>query len=248
MRLQNKIAVITGGNSGIGLATAKEFKAQGARVIILGRNAEAVANAAKEIGGDTLGITADVSSVADIDCAFQTISKKVGSIDVLFVNAGIAKFAPLADSGEALFDEMTDANVKGAYFTVQRALPLLNEGASVIFTSSAVVHFGMPGASVYAAGKAALNSLAKMLSIELATKKIRVNVVSPGPIATPIFGKLGLPKEAVNQMANGILAQVPLGRFGESAEIAKAVTYLASNESSFVSGTELLVDGAMAQK
>jgi len=247
MRLQNKIAVITGGNSGIGLATAKEFKAQGARVIILGRNPEAVENAAKEIGGDTLGITADVSSVEDIDGAFQTISKKVESIDVLFVNAGIAKFAPLADSSEALFDEMTDTNVKGAYFTVQRALPLLSEGASVIFTSSAVVHFGMPGASVYAAGKAALNSLAKTLSIELAAKKIRVNVVSPGPIATPMFGKLGLPKEAVDQMADGILAQVPLGRFGESPEIAKAVMYLASNESSFVSGTELLVDGAMAQ-
>jgi NAD(P)-dependent dehydrogenase (short-subunit alcohol dehydrogenase family) len=247
MRLQNKIAVITGGNSGIGLATAKEFKAHGARIIIIGRNAEAVAKAAKEIGGDTLGITADVSSVADIDRAFQMISKKVGRIDVLFVNAGIAKFAPVAESDEAMFDEINDANVKGAYFTVRSALPLLNEGASVIFTSSSVVHFGMPGASIYAAGKAALNSLAKTLAIELADKKIRVNVVSPGPIATPIFGKLGLPKEAVDQMARGILAQVPLGRFGESEEIAKAVTYLASSESSYVSGTELLVDGAMAQ-
>jgi NAD(P)-dependent dehydrogenase (short-subunit alcohol dehydrogenase family) len=247
MRLQNKIAVITGGNSGIGLATAKEFKAHGARLIIIGRNAEAVAKAAKEIGGDTLGITADVSSVADIDRAFQMISKKVGRIDVLFVNAGIAKFAPVAESDEAMFDEINDANVKGAYFTVRSALPLLNEGASVIFTSSSVVHFGMPGASIYAAGKAALNSLAKTLAIELADKKIRVNVVSPGPIATPMFGKLGLPKEAVDQMARGILAQVPLGRFGESEEIAKAVTYLASSESSYVSGTELLVDGAMAQ-
>lgn len=248
MKLQNKIAVITGGNSGIGLATAKEFRAQGARVIIIGRNAEAVANAAREIGGETLGITANVSSVADIDRAFQTIGKKVGRIDVLFVNAGIAKFAPLAESTEELFDEITDANVKGAYFTVQRALPLLAEGASVIFNSSSVVHFGMPGASIYAAGKAALNSLAKTLAIELADKKIRVNVVSPGPIATPIYGKLGMPKESVDQMASGILAQVPLGRFGESVEIASAVTYLASNESSFVSGTELLVDGAMAQR
>jgi NAD(P)-dependent dehydrogenase (short-subunit alcohol dehydrogenase family) len=247
MKLQNKIAVITGGNSGIGLAAAQEFKAQGARVIVIGRNAEAVAKAAKDVGGNTLGITADVSRVADLDRAFQTIREKVGRVDVLFVNAGIAKFAPLAESSEALFDEMTDANVKGAYFTVQRALPLLSEGASVIFTSSSVVHFGMPGASIYAAGKAALNSLAKTLAIELAGKKIRVNVVSPGPTATPIFGKLGLPKEAVDQMANGILAQVPLGRFGESAEIASAVTYLASNESSFISGTELLIDGAMAQ-
>jgi NAD(P)-dependent dehydrogenase (short-subunit alcohol dehydrogenase family) len=247
MKLQNKIAVITGGNSGIGFATAQEFKAQGARVIIIGRNPEAVAKAAKEIGGDTLGLTADVSRVADISRAFQTIGEKVGRIDVLFVNAGIAKFAPLADSSEALFDEMTDANVKGAYFTVKSALPLLTEAASVILTSTTIVHFGMPGASIYAAGKAALNSLAKTLAIELAAKKIRVNVVSPGPVATPIFGKLGLPKEAVDQIAGGILAQVPLGRFGESAEIAKAVTYLASNESSFVSGTELIIDGAMAQ-
>ena len=247
MKLQNKIAVITGGNSGIGLATAQEFKAQGARVIIIGRNAEAIAKAAKEIGGDTLGVTADVSRVADLDRAFQTIREKAGRVDVLFVNAGIAKFAPLADSSEALFDEITGANFKGAYFTVQRALPLLSEGASVVFTSTAAVHFGMPGASVYAAGKAALNSLAKTLAVELAAKKIRVNVVSPGPIVTPIFGKMGMAKEAMDQVAAGILAQVPLARFGESAEIAKAVTYLASADSAYVSGTELLVDGGMAQ-
>lgn len=247
MKLQNKIAVITGGNSGIGFATAQEFKAQGARVVIIGRNADAVAKAAQEIGGDTLGLTADVSRVADLDRAFATIKEKFGRVDVLFANAGIAKFAPLADSTEALFDEINDANVKGAYFTVQRALPLLSEGASVIFTSSTVVHFGMPGASIYAAGKAALNSLAKTLAIELAGKKIRVNVVSPGPIATPIFGKMGMPKEALDQVAAGILSQVPLARFGEAAEIAKAVTYLASADASFVSGTELLVDGAMAQ-
>ena len=247
MKLQNKIAVITGGNSGIGLATAQEFKAQGARVIIIGRNAEAIAKAAKEIGGDTLGVTADVSRVADLDRAFQTIREKAGRVDVLFVNAGIAKFAPLADSSEALFDEISGANFKGAYFTVQRALPLLSEGASVVFTSTAAVHFGMPGASVYAAGKAALNSLAKTLAVELAAKKIRVNVVSPGPIVTPIFGKMGMAKEAMDQVAAGILAQVPLARFGESAEIAKAVTYLASADSAYVSGTELLVDGGMAQ-
>jgi NAD(P)-dependent dehydrogenase (short-subunit alcohol dehydrogenase family) len=213
------------------LATAQEFKVQGARVIIIGRNAEAVAKAAKEIGGDTLGVTADVSRVADLDRAFQTIREKAGRVDVLFVNAGIAKFAPLADSSEALFDQITGANFKGAYFTVQRALPLLSEGASVVFTSTTAVHFGMPGASIYAAGKAALNSLAKTLAIELAAKKIRVNVVSPGPIVTPIFGKMGMANEALDQIAAGILAQVPLARFGESAEIAKAVTYLASADS-----------------
>jgi len=247
MKLQNKIAVVTGGNSGIGFATAQEFRAQGARVIIIGRNPAAVAKAAREIGGDTLGVTADVSRVAEIDRAFQDIREKVGRVDVLFVNAGVAKFVPLSDSDEAVFDEMTDANFKGAYFTVQRALPLLTEGASVIFTSTTAVNFGMPGASVYAAGKAALNSLAKTLAIELAPKKIRVNVVSPGPIATPIFDKMGLEKKAVEEIAAGIHAQVPLGRFGESAEIAKAVAYLASDDSAFVTGTELLVDGGLAQ-
>ncbi|MGI8430833.1 MAG: SDR family oxidoreductase [Chthoniobacterales bacterium] len=245
MKLQNKIAVITGGDSGIGLATAQEFKAQGARVIIIGRNPEAVKKAAQEIGGDTRGVTADVSRVADLERAFAEIREQAGHIDVLFVNAGIGKFAPLAES--ALFDEMTNVNFKGAYFTVQRALPLLREGASVIFTSTVAVHFGMPGASIYAAGKAALNSLAKTLAMELASKKIRVNVVSPGPIETPIFDKMGLPKEEREKMANQIVAQVPLGRIGQAAEIAKAVTYLASDDSAFVSGTELLIDGGMAQ-
>lgn len=247
MKLQDKIAVVTGGNSGIGLATAHEFKAQGARVIIIGRKAEAVAQAAQEIGGDTLAVTADVSRVADIDRAFQTIREKVGHIDVLFVNAGVAKFVPLADTDEATFDEMTNANFKGAYFTVQRALPLLSEGASVIITSTTAVHFGMPGASVYAAGKAALNSLAKTFAMELAPKKIRVNVVSPGPISTPIFGKMGMSKEDLDKTSAAILAQVPLGRMGEADEIAKAVTYLASSDSAFVTGTELLIDGGLAQ-
>ncbi|MFN2475195.1 MAG: SDR family oxidoreductase [Chthoniobacterales bacterium] len=247
MKLQDKIAVITGGNSGIGFATAQEFKAQGARIVIIGRNAEAVAKAAKEIGGDTLGVTADVSRVADLDRAFDTIREKVGQFDVLFANAGVGKFAPFGDVTEALFDEVTDTNFKGAYFTVLRALPLLNDGASVILTSTVAVHFGMPGASIYAAGKAALNSLAKTLAIELAARKIRVNVVSPGPIETPIFGKMGLPKEKLEQMAADIVGQVPLGRIGQASEIAKAVTYLASDDSSFVSGTELLVDGGTAQ-
>lgn len=248
MKLQNKIAVITGGNSGIGFATAQEFKAQGARVIIIGRNADAVSKAAREIGGDTLGITADVSRVADLDRAFETIRQEVSRVDVLFVNAGIGKFAPLADATEALFDEITDANYKGAYFTVQRALPLLSEGASVIFTSSAAVHFGFPGASIYAAGKAALNSLAKTLAIELAGKKIRVNVVTPGPIATPIIDKMGMPKAETDKMAADLVAQVPLGRVGEAAEVGKAVTYLASSDSAYVTGTELVVDGGMSQK
>ena len=247
MKLQNKIAVITGGNSGIGLATAHEFKAQGARVIIIGRKPDAVTAAAKEVGGDTLGLVADVSKVAELDAAFQIIREKFGRIDVLFANAGVAKFAPLADVTEAFFLEQVAINVKGAYFTAQKALPLLSEGASVIFTSSTVSHFGMPGSSVYSMTKAALINLAKSLAIELAPKKIRVNVVSPGPISTPIFGKMGLPEAAMNELGGAILAQVPLARFGEASEIAKAVTYLASSDAAYVTGTELLVDGGMAQ-
>ena len=247
MTMQNKIAVVTGGNSGIGLATAKEFKAQGARVIIMGRNSSAVAQAASDIGGDTLGLTADVSRLTDLDRAFQAIKEKFGRVDVLFVNAGIAKFMPFSDVTEEFFMEQTATNVKGAYFTAQRALPMLSEGASVIFNASTVAHFGMPGSSVYSMTKAALLNLVKTLAVELAGKKIRVNAVSPGPIETPIFGKLGMPKEALDQVAAGLVAQVPLGRFGKDTEIAQAVAFLASDRAQFITGSELLVDGGTAQ-
>lgn len=247
MKLQNKIAVITGGNSGIGFATAQEFKAQGARVIIIGRNADAVAAAAKEIGGNTLGVTADVSRVADIDRAMSAIREAAGHIDILFANAGIAKFAPISESTEALYDEMVNANLKGVFFTVQRALPLLADGASVILTSSTVASFGMAGASIYASTKAALNSLAKSFAVELAPRKIRVNVVSPGPISTPIFDKMGMSAEVRDQTAAAILSGVPLGRFGQPWEVARAVAYLASDDSAYVTATELLIDGGTAQ-
>ena len=247
MDLQNKIAVVTGGNSGIGFATAKELKQRGARVVIIGRNADAVAAAAMKIGGDTLGITADVGRVADLDRAFSEIRVQAGRVDILFVNAGIAKFAPISDTTEILFDEMTDTNFKGVYFTVHRALPLMPEGASIVLTSTAVVHFGMPGAGIYAAGKAALNSLAKTLAVELADRRIRVNVVSPGPISTPIFGKMGMAKDTLNHLAAAILSGVPLKRFGTAEEIAKSVTFLASDDAAFITGQELVVDGGMSQ-
>jgi len=247
MKLKNKIAAVTGGNSGIGFAAARELKDNGARVVIIGRNPEAVSKAATEIGGDTMGVTADVSRVADLKRAFQTIREKAGRVDILFVNAGIAQFAPIADSSEELFDAMTDTNFKGAYFTIQNALPLMPDGAAIVITSTTAVHFGMPGASVYAAGKSALNSLARTLAIELAGRRIRVNVISPGPIATPIFGKMGMPKEMLDQVAGGMLRQVPLNRFGEAGEIAKGVLFLLSNDSSFMTGQELVVDGGLAQ-
>jgi len=247
MKLKNKIAVVTGGNSGIGLATAKELKELGARVVIIGRNPEAVAQAALEIGGDTLGVTADVGRVADLDRAFAAVREQVGRVDILFVNAGIGRFLPFGDTPEALFDEITDINFKGAYFTVHRALPLMPDGASIVLTSTVAVHFGLPGASIYAAGKAALNSLAKTLAIELADRRIRINVVSPGPISTPIFSKMGMDKGARDQVAASILAGVPLKRFGTSEEIARSVAFLASDDASFITGQELVADGGMSQ-
>jgi len=247
MNLKNKVAVVTGGNSGIGFATAQEFKNQGARVVIIGRNPDAVAKAAKQIGDGTLGLTADVTRVADLERAFKTIGENIGRIDILFANAGIAKFIPFAEVTEEFFRDTMATNINGVYFAIQKALPLLNDGASVIVTSSTVAHFGMPGSSVYSMTKAALNNLVKTLALELAPRQIRVNVVSPGPIATPIFDKMGLQKEAMDEVAAGILSQVPLGRFGEPSEVAKAVLYLASPESSFVTGTELLIDGGLAQ-
>ncbi len=247
MKLDQKIAVITGGNSGIGLATAKELTQLGARVIIMGRNSEAVAKAALEVGGHTLGVTADVGRVADLERAFAEVRDKVGRVDILFVNAGIGKFLPVGDTTEAVFDEITNTNFKGAYFTIFRALPLLTDGASIVLTSTVAVHFGLPGASIYAAGKAALNSLAKTLAIELAGRKIRVNVISPGPISTPIFGKMGMDKETMEHVAAGILAGVPFKRFGTSEEIARTVAFLASDDASFITGQELVVDGGMSQ-
>lgn len=247
MNMKNKIVVITGGNSGIGFATAQEFRRQLARVVIVGRDESAVAKAVADLGGDTVGITADVSRVADLDRGFAEIRQRVGRIDVLFVNAGVGRFAPVADATEALFDEVIDINFKGAYFTIQRALPLMPAGSSVVLTSSTVVHFGMPGASIYAAGKAALNSLAKTLAIELAPRRIRFNVVSPGPITTPIFGKMGMDQVTLDQVSAGILAGVPLGRFGTSEEVAGAVAYLSSDSAAFITGQELVIDGGMSQ-
>lgn len=247
MKLTNKIAVITGGNSGIGLATAHEFKQQGARVVIIGRNSDAVSKAVAELGDDTIGVTADVSSVADLDRAFAEVREKVGRVDILFANAGIGRFAPVGESTEALFDEITNTNFKGAYFTILRALPLMPDGGSIVLTSTVAVHFGLPGASIYAAGKAALNSLAKTLAIELAGRSIRVNVISPGPIMTPIFGKMGMDQETQNQVAAGLLSGIPLQRFGTSEEIARIVSFLASEDAAFITGQEIVADGGMSQ-
>ena len=247
MKLKNKIAVITGGNSGIGLATAKELKQLGARIVIIGRNAAAVAqgrlgNRRRHSRGH-----GGCRRVADLDRAFTEVREKTGRVDILFANAGIGRFAPVADTTEALFDEITGVNFKGAYFTVLRALPLMPDGGAIVLTSTVAVHFGMPGASIYAAGKAALNSLAKTLAVELAGRRIRVNVISPGPIATPIFGKMGMDKETQAQVTAGLVNAVPLKRLGTPEEIARSVAFLASEDAAFITGQELVVDGGLSQ-
>ncbi|HKG15073.1 MAG TPA: SDR family oxidoreductase [Pyrinomonadaceae bacterium] len=245
-KLEGKVAVVTGGNSGIGLATAKEFRREGAKVVITGRDARTLAEAAREIGGDVLALRSDASSLADIDELFAAVKERYGRVDVLFVNAGVGKFAPLEETDEGLFDQIMDINFKGAYFTVKKALPLLSDGASVVLNTSVVAHVGFPNSSVYSASKAALLSLVRTLSADLVGRGVRVNAVSPGPVETPIFGKMGLPPEALDETKRGFSEQVPLGRFGRPEEIAKAVLFLAGADSSFLVGTEIVADGGVS--
>ncbi len=246
-KLTGKVAVVTGGNSGIGLATAKRFREEGARVVISGRDQKTLDEAVKTIGGDVVAVRADVSKLSDLDKLYKTVADKFGKIDVLFANAGIAKFAPVADSGESLFDEQFDVNVKGVYFTIQKALPLLNDGASIIINSSVVNETGIANGSVYAATKAAVRSFARTLTAELVERGIRVNVVSPGPIVTPIFGRTGLSKDQFDEFAKGVVAKVPMKRFGQPEEVASTVLFLATPESSYITGVDINVDGGMGQ-
>lgn len=241
-KLEGKVAVVTGGNSGIGLATAKEFAREGARVVITGRDRRTLDAAAREIGGEVLALRSDAASLADIDALYAAVGERFGRVDVLFVNAGVAQFAPVEETTEELFDHVMDINFKGAYFTVKKALPLLADGASVVLNTSVVAHVGFPAASVYSASKAALLSLVRTLSADLAGRGIRVNAVSPGPVETPIFGRTGLPEEA----KRGFGEQVPLKRLGRPEEIAGAVLFLAGPDSSFLVGTEIVADGGVS--
>jgi NAD(P)-dependent dehydrogenase (short-subunit alcohol dehydrogenase family) len=246
MRLQGKVAVVTGGNSGIGLASAKRLHDEGARVVITGRDARTLDAAVGTIGAGTLTLQSDVSKAADVDRLYSVVASKVGKIDVLFANAGIGKFAPYTESSEALFDEVFAINVKGVYFTIQKAIPHLNDGASVILNTSVVGSAGTENMSVYAATKAAVRSFARTAAAELRGRNIRVNAVAPGPIATPIFGRTGMTAEQIEGFKAGISAHVPLGRIGRPEEIAGAVAFLASDDASYVTGIELNVDGGMA--
>ncbi|MGH7653632.1 MAG: SDR family oxidoreductase [Gemmatimonadaceae bacterium] len=246
-RLEGKVAVIVGGNSGIGLATARAFVHEGARVLIAGRDQATLDHAARELGAEVVVVRADVSRGTDRETLFNTAEERFGRIDVLFANAGVARFVPLEQVSEAFFDSIFDVNTRGLFFTVQRALPLLANGASVILTTSSVVEKGMPGASVYAASKAAVRSLARSFSAELTGKGVRVNVLCPGPVETPIFGRMGLTAEAMEAMGESIRGRVPMKRFGRPEELASAAVFLASDESSFMLGAEVAVDGGSAQ-
>ena len=246
-KLQRKVAVITGGNSGIGLASAKLFQAEGARVIITGRRKDAVEAAVKEIGGTCKGIVSDTGNLNDIVNLYEQIQQSGFKIDVLFLNAGIAIFGPFDTMDEATFDTMVNVNFKGLFFNVQKAAPLLNEGASVIINSSIADQKGFPNTNIYAATKAAVRSLARTLSTELLEKKVRVNSLAPGPIDTPIFDKVGVPAEAVPDMKESFASENPMKRLGTSEEIAKAALFLASDDSSYITGIDLTVDGGATQ-
>ena len=245
--LEGKVAVITGGSSGIGLATAKLFQQAGAKIAISGRNQKSLDDAVRELAAGVVAVRSDVSKLSDLDTLFDLVVKKLGRIDVLFANAGIARFAPLTDVSEDLYDETFDINVKGVFFTIQKAIPQMNDNGSIILNTSFVNQAGVPTTSVYAASKAAVRSLARGVASELAARGIRVNVVSPGPISTPIYGKMGLPKETVEAFAANIVSQVPLKRFGKPEEVAQSALFLASNASSYVTGVELNVDGGLGQ-
>lgn len=244
-RFEGKTVLVTGGSSGIGFAAAKAFAAEGARVIITGRDETALAKAKAELG--VVAIRNDAGTVASAKALADALTDQRITLDAVFINAGVAKFAGLADAGEALWDEIFDINVKGVFFQLQALLPLLNPGASIVLNGSINAHIGMAGTSIYAASKAALISFAKTLSAELVPRGVRVNVVSPGPVTTPIYGKLGLDAQTLEATAAHLQTQIPIGRFGTPHEIASTVLHLAAPESAFIVGTEIIVDGGMSQ-
>ncbi len=245
-RLKGKRALITGGTSGIGLETAREFLKEGARVAITGTNPATLEAAGKELGSDVLVISSNASDVAAQKLLAEKIRESFGGLDILFVNAGIADLRPVEQWDEAGFDRSFATNLKGPFFLIQALLPLFAKPASIVLTTSVNAHIGMANTSVYGASKAALLSLSRTLSGELISRGIRVNAISPGPITTPLYSKLGLKEADLKAVAGQIQSQVPAGRFGTPSEVAAAVVFLASDESAFTVGGELLMDGGMA--
>jgi NAD(P)-dependent dehydrogenase (short-subunit alcohol dehydrogenase family) len=247
-KLEGKIAVITGGNSGIGLATAQRFVAEGAYVFITGRRQGELDAAVKQIGKGVTAVQGDVSNLADLDRLYAVVKQQKGHIDILFANAGTGQFAPLGAITEEHFDKILNANVKGLLFTVQKALPLLKDGSSVILNASIVASTGASAMSVYSASKAAVRSFARTFTTDLKDRKIRVNAVSPGVIPSPGYrNSLGMTEEQVKQYGDSVVGNIPLGRTGTLDEIARVVSFLASEESSYITGIELVVDGGMTQ-
>jgi NAD(P)-dependent dehydrogenase (short-subunit alcohol dehydrogenase family) len=246
-KLEGKVAVITGGNSGIGLATAQRFVAEGAYVFITGRRQKDLDEAVKQIGSNVTGVQGDVSNLADLDRLYATVKEQKGHVDILFANAGGGDFAPLGAITEEHFDRIFGSNVKGLLFTVQKALPLFRDGGSIILNASIVSIKGVEAFSVYSATKAAVRSFARTWTVDLKQRKIRVNALSPGPIATPGLDSLAQTPEQLELLRASLISTVPLGRLGTPDEIAKAAIFLASDDSSFVTGVELFVDGGSAQ-
>jgi len=242
-RLSNKTSVITGATTGIGLETAKKFVAEGARVIITGQNEERLQAAAQTLGANVIPVRADVRSLSDLDALADKVKTEFGSLDILFANAGVGLFAPLNTIDEAFYDKQFDINVKGVFFTVQKLAPLLQEGASVILNASAVHEKGMATGSVYFATKAAVRSLARSLAAELGIRKIRVNSLSPGIVLTNFQDKMGITQAQLDGFVNSITQVAPLGRVGQQQEIASAAAFLASDESSYMTAADLVVDG-----
>jgi NAD(P)-dependent dehydrogenase (short-subunit alcohol dehydrogenase family) len=247
-KLEGKIAVITGGNSGIGLATAKRFVSEGAYVFITGRRQKELDVALSEIGKNVVGIQGDVSNLEDLDRLYNTVKDRKGHLDILFANAGIAQFAPLGEISEEHYENIFRINVKGVLFTVQKALPLFQDGGgSIILNASIGSSKGVQESSVYSATKAAVRSFARTWTVDLRHRKIRVNAISPGPIDTPIFSNLLQNEEQSEQFKKNIVNTVPMERMGSPDEVAKAVSFLASDDSSYITGIELFVDGGLAQ-
>jgi NAD(P)-dependent dehydrogenase (short-subunit alcohol dehydrogenase family) len=247
-KLEGKVAVITGGNSGIGLATAQRFVAEGAYVFITGRRQSELDAAMKQIGKNVTAVRGDVANLADLDRLYATVKQQKGHIDILFANAGIGEFAPLGAITEEQFDKTFNTNVKGLLFSVQKALPLLKEGSSIILNASIVSSTGAPAFSVYSASKAAVRSFARTFTTDLKDRKIRVNAVSPGVIPSPGYrNSAGMTEDQIKQYVDSVVGSIPLGRTGTLDEVAKVVSFLASDESSYVTGIELFVDGGMTQ-
>jgi NAD(P)-dependent dehydrogenase (short-subunit alcohol dehydrogenase family) len=246
-KLEGKVAVITGGNSGIGLATAQRFAAEGAHVFITGRRQDELDAAVRNIGKNVTAVQGDVSKLADLDRLYAAVKQHQGRIDVLFANAGGGELAPLGSISEEHFDKAFRVNVKGLLFTVQKALPLFQDGGSIILNASIAGSKGMEAFSVYGAAKAAVRSFARSWTVDLKHRKIRVNAISPGPIETPGFSNLGLSEEQIKEFKTTVVAAVPMGRMGGADEVANAALFLASDDSSYVTGIELFVDGGMAQ-